>query len=419
MKQQGCLLLLIMSLLQPFAQVSAQDASATPSTTNTTATTSNAPSSDPDIQAIEASIQQGKVAFENDNYDTAIKHFNKAITLAESSKHQHLRAASQVNLGNALMEKAFQTQGDKGLDSLNQSIGVYRQSLQVFTRQDKPILWALVLNKLGFALQTKGVYQGGEEGMKLLQEATDSYRNSLSVRTRKDMPEEWAETNNSLASVLHEMSNLNEPPQSDKYLQEAVDLYLLALEAVKRNDEPERWAQIQDNLGRALWDQSMRPGLSLEIERGLLEKALELFRSALTVRTAADYPYDYEQSMHHLAEVSNNLAFNLIDIPERKAEARKAINEALAIHPDDPYYLDTLGWLDYHSGKPEKALTSLEKSLEIMPYSQNAGHLIEVYWHLGKKDKARSLLDDMLKQFPDDPYLTELSRKVISSKPKN
>jgi len=405
MNKQGIRLGLLFLLLAPPALAAEEAATLDTSTPQ-------AVSSDP-THIIEHTIQAGMRAFQAAHYDRAIKHFQKAMQLANQADKPALAAAAQVDLANALLESAIQDEHSDGLAQLDQAITAYRAALAVFTPEAMPELWALVSNKLAFALCTKGTYLGGSEGMALLQEATTEFRDSLKVRTREAMPDAWAETQNNLASALQAMGNQTLGEQGDAYLQEAVDRYLKALGEVSHADEPARWAQIQDNLGRALWDQSVRASVTPDMELALLEQAISTFRAALEVRTANSYPQAHAQTRHNLAEVLNNFAYNLTRLPARHAEAAVALEEALQINPDNPYYLDSQGWLAYQQGDLDKAETLLQQSLAKLPHPQHASHLAEVYWKKGQLKAAQQLLTRMLKQFPNDGDLLMAQQQLV------
>jgi transcriptional regulator with XRE-family HTH domain len=64
---------------------------------------------------------------------------------------------------------------------------------------DDPLLWAAGQNARAVMLQTQGTRTDGEKGADLLAEPVSAYRAALEVRTRADNPVDWAMTQNNIA----------------------------------------------------------------------------------------------------------------------------------------------------------------------------------------------------------------------------
>jgi len=105
------------------------------------------------------------------------------------------------------------------------------------------------------------------------------------------------------------------------------------------------------------------------------------------------------------AETLNALGYSLADRTERFAEALSYIERALALKPDDPAILDSMGWVQFRLGNSEQALEYLRKALALMPDGEIAAHLGEVLWTLGRHDEARSTWEAAMDREPDHEYL--------------
>jgi len=105
------------------------------------------------------------------------------------------------------------------------------------------------------------------------------------------------------------------------------------------------------------------------------------------------------------AETLNALGYSLADRTERFAEALSYIERALALKPDDPAILDSMGWVQFRLGNLEQALEYLRKALALMPDGEIAAHLGEVLWTLGRHDEARSTWEAAMDREPDHEYL--------------
>ncbi|WP_449258989.1 tetratricopeptide repeat protein [Chlorobium limicola] len=88
----------------------------------------------------------------------------------------------------------------------------------------------------------------------------------------------------------------------------------------------------------------------------------------------------------------NNLAY-MLAIEGRDLETAKTLaTKAVAEEPDNPVYLDTLGWVLFRLGAWQEALVHLEKAASLAPHEvEIIGHLIDVYEKLGMQDKAGKL----------------------------
>ena len=87
----------------------------------------------------------------------------------------------------------------------------------------------------------------------------------------------------------------------------------------------------------------------------------------------------------------NALGYSLADRNVRLKEAHQLIAKALKMAPDDPFILDSMGWVQYRMGKLDEAETHLRKAYTLRSDPEIAVHLGEVLWKKGEKDDARKL----------------------------
>ena len=91
-------------------------------------------------------------------------------------------------------------------------------------------------------------------------------------------------------------------------------------------------------------------------------------------------------------------------------QAVPLIEQALALDPDNPYYIDSLGWAYYRLGRLEDARGQLEKAIALGGDEPEVlEHLGDVYVALARKDDAKSLYQKALQL---DPTKQSLSRKL-------
>jgi tetratricopeptide (TPR) repeat protein len=107
------------------------------------------------------------------------------------------------------------------------------------------------------------------------------------------------------------------------------------------------------------------------------------------------------------ASALNALGYTLADQTDRYAEAVDLIGRALELKPEDPYILDSMGWVNYRLGKNDVALDYLRRALNHRPDAEIAAHLGEVLWVTGDRAGARKVWRDALKRSPDNETLQQ------------
>jgi tetratricopeptide (TPR) repeat protein len=113
------------------------------------------------------------------------------------------------------------------------------------------------------------------------------------------------------------------------------------------------------------------------------------------------------------AQAYNALGYTLADRTERYDEAREYIVKALALEPDDPFILDSMGWVEYRLGNVEEGIRYLRRAYELQPDPEIAAHLGEVLWVKGEKDEARRIWRDIAEKHPDNETLKQAMRKYL------
>ncbi|GIV15839.1 MAG: hypothetical protein KatS3mg022_1274 [Armatimonadota bacterium] len=86
----------------------------------------------------------------------------------------------------------------------------------------------------------------------------------------------------------------------------------------------------------------------------------------------------------------NNYAYLLAEANIRLDEAEAMANRALAAEPNNPVYLDTLGWIYYRQGRYPQAVQLLEQAVQDAPQEPELRyHLGMAYWKRGRLPEAR------------------------------
>jgi tetratricopeptide (TPR) repeat protein len=111
------------------------------------------------------------------------------------------------------------------------------------------------------------------------------------------------------------------------------------------------------------------------------------------------------------AHAMNALGYTLADRTDRHQEAYALIKQALELRPDDPFILDSMGWVQYRLGNSAEAIRYLRRALEIRFDAEISAHLGEVLWVSGKQRQAERVWGQALKREPDNESVKNTIKK--------
>ena len=112
------------------------------------------------------------------------------------------------------------------------------------------------------------------------------------------------------------------------------------------------------------------------------------------------------------AQAYNALGYSFAERNIRLPEARELIDKALKLTPEDPFILDSLGWVLFRQGDLPGALTQLERAYGQRTDPEIAAHIGEVLWTMGRNDDALKLLHESQKRFPSNESLANTLKKI-------
>ncbi|MDP1525422.1 MAG: tetratricopeptide repeat protein [Rhodocyclaceae bacterium] len=112
------------------------------------------------------------------------------------------------------------------------------------------------------------------------------------------------------------------------------------------------------------------------------------------------------------AHAFNALGYSLAERNVRLPEARTLIDRALELAPNDPFILDSKGWVQFRMGDTDAALESLNRAFGIRPDPEIAAHLGEVLWSLGRQSEARTTWDKARREHPANEVLAETIKRL-------
>ena len=120
----------------------------------------------------------------------------------------------------------------------------------------------------------------------------------------------------------------------------------------------------------------------------------QLLKEAIKLKP--DYAYAY-----------NALGYSYADRNIKLADAKKYIEIALSISPNNHYIMDSMGWLHFRMGNIEIALQFIEKAYKIQKDPEIAAHLGEILWKMGKLRQAEKVWEESIKIHPSNTVLLE------------
>jgi tetratricopeptide (TPR) repeat protein len=114
------------------------------------------------------------------------------------------------------------------------------------------------------------------------------------------------------------------------------------------------------------------------------------------------------------ADALNALGYMLANSNQQLDTSYQLLTKALALRPEDPAILDSMGWALYRMGRNEEAILRLKKSFKLNPNDEVAAHLGEVLWNVGKHSEAESIWQQGLRLKPDSKLITTTRQRLLS-----
>ena len=112
------------------------------------------------------------------------------------------------------------------------------------------------------------------------------------------------------------------------------------------------------------------------------------------------------------AHAYNALGYSFAERNTRLPEARKLIEHALELAPDDYFILDSMGWVLYRQGDLKGAAEQLRRAYDGRPDAEIGAHLGEVLWMLGERAEADRIWRESLQAAPDNETLQKTIKRL-------
>ena len=165
-----------------------------------------------------------------------------------------------------------------------------------------------------------------------------------------------------------------------------------------------------------------RHGEAFELLGGALAKSPDqpdlLYDYAMTAEKL-DRVDVLEANLRKLIQVSPNhahaynaLGYSLAERNERLPEARKLLERALEMAPEDFYIVDSMGWVLYRLGDLNGAAGFLRRAWEGRPDAEIGAHLGEVLWMMGERGEAERIWKEAGEAHPENETLQKTIQRL-------
>ena len=109
----------------------------------------------------------------------------------------------------------------------------------------------------------------------------------------------------------------------------------------------------------------------------------------------------------------NYLGYSWVDRGTNLEHARKMIERAVNLRPNDGYIIDSLGWVLYRLGDYHGATRELERAIVLLPGDPIINdHLGDAYWRVDRRQEARFQWRRALMFNPEPELRTTIDSKL-------
>ncbi len=112
------------------------------------------------------------------------------------------------------------------------------------------------------------------------------------------------------------------------------------------------------------------------------------------------------------AHAYNALGYSFAERNTRLPEARKLIEKALELAPEDYFIMDSMGWVLYRQGDLKGAARELQRAYDGRPDAEIGAHLGEVLWMMGERGEADRIWKQSLDSSPENETLLNTIKRL-------
>lgn len=176
-------------------------------------------------------------------------------------------------------------------------------------------------------------------------------------------------------------------------MDEALSLYTKTEKLVRESGNP----ALLDDAFYAEWADTLQGVERYDDAARMYQKAIDLVP---------------ESEPQRAASILNNLGYMWLEQLKNLDDAGKFITRATELDPNNPVYMDSLGWFHFLKGKYDEALKVLLAALELIPEPKQGDaeiidHIAQTYSKLGDKAMARDYFARAAKLDPDNAKIRQ------------
>lgn len=312
----------------------------------------------------------GQYYLEQEKYDKAFKH----LLVLESFEPQNLNVKMKLAL--ILIE---QKNYDAAVEKLEEILSLSPNS-------DKPRFYVAAIHE-----ETKNYKQAIYHFKKI--EPSSTY---------------FAESTVHVAYMYKQQNQLNEAIETmERAITEREDIPNFYAFYASLLDEKKDYARGVKVLAKA--SEKFPKSAQLHFYLGsMLDRVGKVEESIVQMRETLAIDKDHVQAL-------NFIAFTYADMNKNLVEAEEMALRALELQPNDPYIMDTVGWVHFKAGRTEEAIRYLEAAQGLKPDEAIlAEHLGDAYYVFELADKAREMYLKAVAVETDAKKLATLRNKIVS-----
>jgi Flp pilus assembly protein TadD len=130
---------------------------------------------------------------------------------------------------------------------------------------------------------------------------------------------------------------------------------------------------------------------------------------------------DFQRALELAPEqpyVMNYLAYTWVEQGKNLTEARRMLERAVELRPNDGNIIDSLGWALFKIGDLPGAIRSMERAVELEPRNSVINdHLGDVYWAAGRRSEAQFQWQRALRLEPEPADIPRIEAKLRNGLP--
>ena len=158
--------------------------------------------------------------------------------------------------------------------------------------------------------------------------------------------------------------------------------------------------------------------LSAALERHPDHPSIEYDRAVILEQ--AGHVHESVETLEHMLNerpddptLLNALGYTLADHTLELPHAETLIRRALAVMPDNPAALDSLGWVRFREGDPKAAAATLARAYALGHDAEIAAHWGEALWASGNRSEARKVWAAALARDPESKPLKATLQRFL------